>query len=81
MAEENARGFAAMDEDVQREIASKGGRSQGKENNPGNFANNPARAAIAGRKGGMSQGKDTNPGNFANNPRRAAEAGRRGGQA
>jgi general stress protein YciG len=48
------RGFAAMDEETQRQIASKGGRSQGKENNPGNFANNPKRAAEAGRKGGQA---------------------------
>lgn len=75
------RGFAAMDEKVQREIASRGGKSQGRRNNPGNFANNPTRAARAGRIGGMRQGKDTNPGNFANNPKRAASAGRKGGQA
>lgn len=51
---QRGRGFAAMDEDKQREIASKGGRSQGKENNPGNFANDPQRASEAGRKGGSS---------------------------
>lgn len=33
-----------------------GGRSQGKENNPGNFANNPQRAREAGRKGGHARG-------------------------
>ena len=44
--------------------------------NPGNFANNPSRAAEAGRKGGQMSA-----GNFANNPQRAAEAGRKGGQA
>lgn len=48
----SGRGFASMDEEKQRQIASKGGRSQGKENNPGNFANNPERAAEAGRRGG-----------------------------
>jgi hypothetical protein len=48
------RGFASMDEDKQREIASKGGRSQGKENNPGNFANNRQKAVEAGRKGGQA---------------------------
>lgn len=48
------RGFAGMDSEKQREIASKGGRSQGKENNPGNFANDPERAAEAGRKGGSA---------------------------
>lgn len=41
----------------------------------GNFAENPARAADAGRKGGQVSG-----GNFRNNPERAAEAGRKGGQ-
>lgn len=41
------RGFAAMDEQRQREIASKGGSASG-----GNFANDRARAAEAGRKGG-----------------------------
>jgi uncharacterized protein len=74
------RGFASMDEEQQRQIASKGGQSQGKENNPGNFANDPARAAEAGRKGGESQGRENNPGNFANDPARAAAAGRSGGQ-
>ncbi|MDQ5955677.1 MAG: Stress-induced protein [Patescibacteria group bacterium] len=41
-----------MDEKKQREIASKGGHSQGKENNPGNFANDRDKARAAGRKGG-----------------------------
>ena len=41
------RGFAAMDREKQREIASKGGRASG-----GNFKNDPARASEAGRKGG-----------------------------
>jgi general stress protein YciG len=50
------RGFAAMDEATQRGIASKGGQSQGKENNPGNFANDPDRAREAGRKGGEAHG-------------------------
>ena len=50
----SGRGFASMDEQTQREIARKGGHSQGKENNPGNFANNPERAAEAGRKGGRA---------------------------
>ena len=41
------RGFASMDEDKQREIASKGGKASG-----GNFKNDPARASEAGKKGG-----------------------------
>ena len=48
------RGFAGMDPEKQREIASKGGRSQGKENNPGNFANDREMAAAAGRVGGQN---------------------------
>ena len=43
-----------MDEDQQRAIASKGGHSQGKENNPGNFANDREKAREAGRKGGQA---------------------------
>lgn len=54
----NERGFAAMDEQKQHEIASKGGQSQGRENNPGNFANDPGRAAEAGRRGGESRGNE-----------------------
>ncbi len=42
------RGFASMDADKQREIASKGGKASG-----GNFKNNPERASEAGRKGGQ----------------------------
>jgi general stress protein YciG len=74
------RGFASMDERQQREIASKGGHSQGKDNNPGNFANDPSRASAAGRKGGENQGRENNPGNFANDRAKASEAGRAGGQ-
>ena len=61
MAEKNRnsgrQGFASMDQEKQREIASKGGQSQGKANNPGNFANDPARAAEAGRQGGQARGQ------------------------
>ncbi len=42
------RGFAAMDSNKQREIASKGGKAS-----KGNFKNNPQRASEAGRKGGL----------------------------
>jgi general stress protein YciG len=48
------------------EIGKKGGHSQGKENNPGNFANDREKASEAGRKGGQNQGKENNSGNFAN---------------
>lgn len=43
------RGFASMDADRKREIASKGGKASG-----GNFKNNPARASLAGKKGGAA---------------------------
>jgi len=42
------RGFAAMDEEAQRAIASKGGKAS-----PGNFRNDPEKARRAGRKGGL----------------------------
>lgn len=51
MATDN-RGFAAMDD--QRDIASQGGQSQGKDTNPGNFANDPDKAHEAGQEGGES---------------------------
>jgi general stress protein YciG len=46
------QGFASMDPAKQRKIASMGGRSQGKANNPGNFANNIEKAKRAGHEGG-----------------------------
>lgn len=49
MADEN-RGFASMDEDKQRAIASKGGKASG-----GNFKNDPQRASEAGKKGAAAQ--------------------------
>lgn len=49
------RGFASMDAERQREIASMGGRASG-----GNFARNPARASAAGRKGGRSRKRGSN---------------------
>jgi general stress protein YciG len=54
------RGFASMDQQTQRMIASKGGHSQGRANNPGNFANNRERARAAGRKGGEAHGAHRN---------------------
>lgn len=41
------RGFAAMDEEKQRAIASMGGKASG-----GNFARNRKRASEAGKRGG-----------------------------
>ncbi|MBX4201579.1 general stress protein [Candidatus Saccharibacteria bacterium] len=50
MADTSNRGFASMDDDKQREIASKGGKASG-----GNFANDPQKASEAGRKGAQNQ--------------------------
>ena len=86
------RGFAAMDEDKQREIASKGGQSVPAEKR--SFSKDHELAAEAGRKGGEhSHGgqqasasqeenmqRGSSGGNFAKNPEKASEAGRKGGQ-
>ncbi len=66
MPSRSRRGFAGMSEEKRKAIASKGGQSQGKDNNPGNFANNREKAVAAGQKGGQnshgggrqSQGQD-----------------------
>ncbi|WP_327117118.1 hypothetical protein OHB12_06610 [Nocardia sp. NBC_01730] len=44
------RGFAAMDEDRQRKIASQGGKASS-----GSFDNDPKRASEAGKKGAAAQ--------------------------
>jgi general stress protein YciG len=67
------RGFASMDEKKQRDIASKGGQASG-----GNFANDPERAAEAGRKGGQSVPAEER--SFSKDHELAAEAGRKGGE-
>jgi general stress protein YciG len=88
------RGFASMDPAMQREIASKGGRSVPPEER--SFSKDRALAAEAGRKGGEashggrraaagqpggqpSGSGDAAGGNFANDRERASEAGRKGG--
>ena len=43
------RGFASMNDDKQRQIASKGGKASG-----GNFKNDRQKAREAGKKGGKS---------------------------
>lgn len=68
------RGFASMDEKKQQEIASKGGQASG-----GNFKNDPARAAEAGRKGGHDVPAEER--SFSKDHELAAEAGRKGGEA
>ncbi|HEY2540485.1 MAG TPA: general stress protein, partial [Stellaceae bacterium] len=67
------RGFASMDEEKQREIASKGGQTSG-----GNFKNDPERASEAGRKGGQSVPADER--SFSRDHELASEAGRKGGE-
>ncbi len=44
------RGFASMDEDKQRAIASKGGKASS-----GNFKHDRQKASEAGKKGGASR--------------------------
>ncbi len=46
----NNRGFASMDENKQKEIASMGGQASS-----GNFKNDPQRASKAGKKGAEAQ--------------------------
>jgi len=72
MSDKSKRGFASMDPERQREIASKGGQSVPAEKR--SFSQDPQLAAEAGRKGGHESG-----GNFAHNRERAAQAGRKGG--
>ena len=67
------RGFASMDEEQRREIASKGGQASG-----GNFKNDPERAVEAGRKGGHNVPADER--SFSKDHELAAEAGRKGGE-
>jgi uncharacterized protein len=50
------RGFAAMDEEKQRAIASKGGKAAHESGNAHEFTSEEAREA--GRKGGESRGRD-----------------------
>jgi uncharacterized protein len=67
------RGFASMDEQKRREMASRGGQASG-----GNFKNDPARAAEAGRKGGQDVPAEER--SFSKDRELAAEAGRKGGE-
>jgi general stress protein YciG len=66
-----------MDEERQREIARKGGRSVPAESR--SFSKDAALASSAGRKGGQSVPASERT--FSKNPALAARAGRKGGQA
>jgi len=72
----SSRGFASMDSDRQREIASSGGRAVPGEKR--SFSQNRQLAVEAGRKGGMSV-----PGHkrsFSQDRALASKSGRKGGQ-
>ena len=71
MADQNTsnRGFASMDEDKQREIASKGGKAAHASGNAHEFDSEEAREA--GRKGGESVCQDRE---------HMADIGRKGGE-
>jgi general stress protein YciG len=71
------RGFAAMDEEKQREIARKGGQSVPPQER--SFSKDPELASQAGRKGGQSVRPEER--SFSKNPELASEAGRKGGEA
>jgi uncharacterized protein len=71
------RGFASMDDDKQREIASKGGKAAHESGNAHEFSSEEA--AEAGSKGGKAAHASGNAHEF--DSREAAEAGRKGGQA
>jgi len=71
------RGFASMDREKQRAIASKGGQSVPPEKR--SFSQDPELAAKAGRKGGESVPPEGR--SFSQNRELAAQAGRKGGMA
>lgn len=77
MAEKGKRGFAAMDRDKQRAIASKGGRAAHQKGTAHEFT--PEEAREAGRKGGQAAHEKGKAHRFT--PEEAREAGRKGGQA
>jgi len=66
MAQDNTsnRGFASMDEDKQREIASKGGRAAHQKGTAHEFTSEEAQEA--GRKGGQARQRTNNDASAAN---------------
>lgn len=72
----STRGFASMDPERQRAIASKGGQSVPKYKR--SFALNKNLAAEAGRKGGQSVKPEQR--SFTKDQKLASTAGRKGGQ-
>jgi general stress protein YciG len=76
MAESRKRGFAGMDSQKQREIASKGGRAAHAKGTAHHFT--PEEARVAGRKGGQAAHAKGTAHEFTSEEARAA--GRKGGQ-
>jgi len=76
MAEKSRRGFAGMDSQKQREIASKGGKAAHAKGTAHEFT--PAEAREAGRKGGQAAHERGTAHQFT--PDEAREAGRKGGR-
>jgi general stress protein YciG len=77
MSEKSLRGFAAMDKEKQRAIASKGGRAAHQKGTAHEFTSEEARAA--GRKGGQAAHAKGTAHEFT--PDEARAAGRKGGSA
>ena len=77
MAEKSNRGFASMDDEKQREIASKGGKAAHEKGTAHEFTSEEA--AEAGRKGGEAAHEKGTAHEFTSEE--AAEAGRKGGEA
>src|SRR5438128_1727151 len=75
MAEKSNRGFAGMDKERQRQIASKGGKAAHAKGTAHQFT--PEEARAAGRKGGQAAHQKGTAHEFT--PEEAREAGRKGG--
>jgi general stress protein YciG len=77
MASSKGRGFASMDPQRQREIASQGGRAAHQKGTAHQF--NKEEARVAGSKGGQAAHRNGTAHEFNSDEARAA--GRKGGQA
>src|SRR5512144_1685915 len=73
----HARGFASMDEEKQREIASQGGKAAHEKGTAHEFT--PEEAREAGHKGGQAAHEKGTAHEFT--PEEAREAGHKGGEA
>ena len=76
MKEGTKRGFAAMDENKRRQIASMGGKSVPPQHRK--FSTDPQFASKVGQKGGRNVPPDKR--SFSKNHQFASEAGRKGGE-